>query len=79
MTKRRRGEENGAVAEPQFALEVAKGDPHIAYLRLPTHPGTKVCRMSKSVRLRDVMGADEGPDVVLDFDERGVLVGIEVL
>lgn len=35
--------------------------------------------MSRSVRLRDVMGAYQGPDVDLDFDMRGVLVGIEVL
>jgi hypothetical protein len=35
--------------------------------------------MSKSVRLRDLIGSYEGPDVVLDFDLRGVLVGIEIL
>jgi hypothetical protein len=35
--------------------------------------------MSKSIRLIDVIGKYEGPDVVLDFDEGGVLVGIEIL
>ena len=36
-------------------------------------------RMSRSVRLTDVMGKYAGPDVVLDFDAAGVLVGIEVI
>ena len=35
--------------------------------------------MSKAVRLIDLIGKYKGPDVVLDFDEAGVLVGIELL
>jgi hypothetical protein len=35
--------------------------------------------MSKSIRVFDIIGRYEGPDVILDFDERGVLVGIEFL
>jgi hypothetical protein len=31
------------------------------------------------VRVVDVLGKYEGPDVVLDFDAGGVLVGIEVV
>ncbi len=60
-----------------FLLEVSGDDPEVAYLKLPTHPGG-LCRMSRSVRLFDVLGKYDGPDVVLDFDTRGVLVGIEV-
>ncbi len=66
----------------RFVLEVApvddEDDSAVAYLRLPTHPGG-VCKMSRSVRLTELMGPYEGPEVVLDFDARGVLVGLEVL
>lgn len=65
--------------EPAFDLRISRdGDDSIAYLRLPTHPGT-LCKMSKSVRLIELLGPYKGPDVVLDFDEGGVLVGIEIL
>jgi hypothetical protein len=67
--------------QSRFVLTVSETedvDENIAYLRLPTHPGTEECRMSRSVRLCDVLGPYVGPDVVLDFDEGGVLVGIEV-
>jgi hypothetical protein len=61
-----------------FRLTVSEDDPDVAYVRLPTHPGTETCKMSKSLRLIDVIGVYKGPDVVLDFDEQGILVGIEV-
>lgn len=35
--------------------------------------------MSRTVRLHDLLGAYEGPEVNLDFDQEGVLVGIEIL
>lgn len=63
----------------RFELRVSEDDTDVAYLRLPSHPGTSPCKMSKSIRLSDIMGSYEGPDVVLDFDLRGILVGIEVL
>lgn len=66
-------------AQTKFELRVSEDDDDVAYLKLPSHPGTTPCKMSKSVRLRDLMGSYDGPDVVLDFDTRGVLVGIEVL
>ncbi|WP_437631892.1 DUF2283 domain-containing protein [Sorangium sp. So ce854] len=72
-----------------FELRVSDDDADVAYLRLPFHPGNlglysytpgiSSCKMARSVRLRDLMGDYDGPDVVLDFDLRGVLVGIEVL
>lgn len=61
-----------------FTLRVSPDDPDVAYLRLPTHPGGRP-KMSKSVRLVDVLGKYDGPEVVLDFDARGVLVGIEIV
>ena len=62
-----------------FELRISEDDEDVAYVRLPSHPGTETCKMSKSIRLVDVLGKYEGPDVVLDFDETGILVGIELL
>jgi hypothetical protein len=59
----------------KYELEVT--GPTTAYLRLPTHPGT--LRNASSVPLVKVMGAYKGPYVVFDFDNDGVLVGIEVI
>ena len=54
-------------------------DDEVAYLSLPQHPGSIAGVVKKSIHLRDVMGAYEGPDLVLDFDERNVLIGVEIL
>ena len=62
----------------RFELQISEDDQDVAYLRLPSHPG-ETCKMSKSVRLIEILGAYTGPDVSLDFDEDGVLVGIEIL
>jgi hypothetical protein len=61
-----------------FELRVSEDAQDVAYLRLPSHPG-ETCKMSKSIRLADLLGSYEGPEVVLDFDQDGVLVGIELL
>jgi len=61
-----------------FELRVSEDDQDVAYLRLPSHPG-ETCKMSKSIRLAELMGSYEGLEVVLDFDQDGVLVGIEFL
>ncbi len=61
-----------------FNLTVSEDDNDVAYLRLPTHPGG-TCEMSKSLRLVDLIGVYDGPDIVLDFDKNGTLVGIEIL
>jgi uncharacterized protein YuzE len=62
-----------------FQLNVSEDDEDVAYLLLPSHPGISPCKMSKSIRLRDMMGLNDGPDILLDFDMRGVLAGIEIL
>ena len=72
MAKRREG------SGGRFVLKVSADDPAVAYLRLPTHPGGRP-ELSKSVRLVDLLGRYEGPDIVLDFDASGVLVGIEIV
>ncbi|QRO01445.1 DUF2283 domain-containing protein [Archangium violaceum] len=62
----------------RFELRVSEDAQDVAYLRLPSHPG-ETCKMSKSIRLAELMGSYTGPDVVFDFDQDGVLVGIEIL
>jgi hypothetical protein len=59
----------------RFELDVT--GPNTAYLRLPTHPGK--LQGAHGVPLTELMGAYKGPYVVLDFDQDGVLVGIEVV
>ncbi len=62
----------------RFELKVSADDDQVAYLRLPTHSG-KTTRMSKSIRLIDLIGKYDGPEVVVDFDPNGMLVGIEII
>lgn len=62
-----------------FKLELSDDRHEIAYLKLPTYPKKEQLKVSKSIRLFDLMGKYEGPDVVFDFDPDGVLVGIEVI
>lgn len=64
--------------QKRFELRLSEDDSDVAYLRLPTHPGD-TCKMSRSIRLVDLLGPYQGPGVVLDFDQEGVLVGIEIL
>ena len=62
----------------KFELKLGEEPDAVAYLRLPTFPADRKLRVSKSVRLVDCMGPYSGPDLVFDFDEAGVLVGIEI-
>ena len=59
-----------------------KEDPHTLYVELPGYhaaePGPDGSA-AKSLRLHEVLGSYEGPDVIFDFDENGVMIGIEVL
>ncbi|WP_425493885.1 DUF2283 domain-containing protein [Dyella silvatica] len=62
----------------QITLDVADGD-EAAYLTLPDHPGRGVHGVvSGQVRLVDVLPY-VGPDIYLDFDHEGRLIGVEVL
>lgn len=66
------------MSKRKFQLRISDDDDQVAYLRLPTY-SEETKRMSKSVRLVDLLGSYNGPEVVLDFDEDGTLVGIEVV
>lgn len=63
----------------RIELTVSDDDHEVAYLSLPDHPGTVVGVVKKSVQLRNVIGPYEGPDIVLDFDQHDVLIGVEIL
>jgi hypothetical protein len=51
----------------------------VAYLAMPSHPGAGMAAVSRSVRLRDLLGDYRGPDLFFDFDADNSLVGVEVL
>jgi hypothetical protein len=55
-------------------IEVEKDD--VAYIRLEKFEDRKV---SKTVNLRDLIKDYKGADVMLDFSEDEVLIGIEII
>ena len=65
--------------ERGFALKVSSDDEAVAYLRLPSHPGTRSGAVTRSISLRDLLGKYNGPDVQLDFDAANTLIGIEII
>ena len=51
-----------------------------AYVSLPNHPGMSQAGASKkSVRLAHLIPDYKGADVIMDFDAKGELIGIEIL
>ena len=51
-----------------------------AYIALPGHPRGLVCGcVAKTLRLGNIIKQYNGPDVNLDFDSAGKLIGIEIL
>lgn len=62
-----------------FNFRVSEDDEDAAYLKLPGHPGTVPGAVKKTVSLRDLLANYEGPDLMFDFDDNNVLIGIEIL
>jgi len=60
---------------PKFELKT--GD-NVAYLYLPDNPRSPGC-IAKTVRLIDIFPGVIGPDIYLDLDSHGKLIGIEIL
>jgi hypothetical protein len=61
-------------------LTISEGDPYIGYIRLPAHPRTDASGVvARTIRLHDLVGPYDGPELNLDFDHEGVLIGIEIL
>ena len=61
-------------------LKVSPNDDEVAYLYLPDHPrngSTK--KVEKQIEIRDIIEGYSGPDLYLDFDENGTLIGVEIL
>lgn len=63
----------------KISLEISEDDTDVAYLRLPGHPGAgSVGAVKKTIRLHDLL-AYSGPDIYLELDESGHLIGAEIL
>lgn len=63
----------------KIALRISEDDDSVAYLVLPDHPGEGTPgATSKQIRLYDILKYD-GPDIYLDLDSRGRLIGLEIL
>ena len=68
------------MANGKIELEVSgKRDADVGYVSLPGHPGSAPAVVKRSIQLRELMPDYVGPDLVLDFDAAGVLIGIEIL
>ena len=63
--------------ESGMTLKISDDDEDVAYLTLPGHPRTAESAV-KQTRLLDLV-AYTGPDIYLDFDKDGKLIGIEIL
>jgi uncharacterized protein YuzE len=68
----------------EFRLDLAPSDDEFeqdspaAYLYLPSHPGAgTVGACEKIVKLGDLVSY-KGPDIYLEFDKEGTIIGIEV-
>lgn len=70
---------DGKIELVVYEADDKEGDDDVAYLTLPDHPGraTRGC-VAKQTRLYDVIQYN-GPDILLDFDKNGRLIGVEVL
>jgi uncharacterized protein YuzE len=63
----------------EFKLSVSNDDSTVAYLWLPGHPGVdKVGAVTRQIRLGDLVPCS-GPDIYVDLDGDGKVIGIEIL
>lgn len=51
----------------------------VAYWRFPAHPGVQPGVAKRSLRLRDLIGVYNGPDLVIDFDASSTVIGVELV
>jgi len=64
---------------PKEPIKLKVIDEELAYLYLPAHPQKVTPNLvKKQVRLAEKVDGYKGPDIYLDFDESGTLVGIEI-
>ena len=65
------------MAEQKISLAVSADDQGVAYLYLPGHAGRGTPSVAKQVRLSSLL-TYKGPDLYLDLDGDGQLVGVEI-
>ncbi|WP_411705599.1 DUF2283 domain-containing protein [Edaphovirga cremea] len=54
-------------------------DGDMAYLYLPKHPGKGIAGVTaKQISLHTVVEGYQGPEIFLDFDKNGVMIGMEL-
>ncbi|ASW01032.1 MULTISPECIES: DUF2283 domain-containing protein [Paraburkholderia] len=59
---------------------VVNEDGDVAYLSLPDHPGKgSPGVVAKQISLHSIIKEYKGPEIYLDFDKNGVLIGMEFL
>jgi len=67
------------MSKKPIELKLSCDDDDVAYLYLPAHPKEHVAGLvKKQIRLLDIIDGYKGPDIYLDFDSKGELVGLEV-
>lgn len=60
-------------------LKVSEDDDEMAYLFLPDHPKKTIPGIvKKQTRLSDLIDDYKGPDIYLDFNADGTIIGIEI-
>ena len=60
-------------------LSISEDDADVAYLRFSEHPGVSPGVVKQSIPLRNLIENYEGPALIFDFDENGILIGVEIL
>lgn len=67
------------MTQKTITFRLGRNDPGMAYVGLPDHPGegSPGC-VKKQIRLSEIL-AYQGPDIFLDIDAAGRLIGIEIL
>ncbi len=66
------------MTEDQDEIRIRYGDDKIAYIELPGYPRGRDLKISRSLRLVDLIGKYDGPELIMDFDADGRLVGLDV-
>ncbi len=68
------------MSRQKISLEVSPNDEGVAYLYLPDHPGQgSRGAVDHQTQLCELIENYKGPDIYLDFDIRGRLIGIEII
>jgi len=67
------------MSDRKIGMEVNE-DGDVAYVSLPEHPGKGSAGVVvKQIGLHSLIAEYKGPEIYLDFDKNGVLIGMEFL